>query len=432
MRKLVDICLLSLCLHTLNAQHPQIPADSIRLLFSQTRKATYEHRLLWDKDIYGPIMLVDPVSREIFANMPDSEGVLKPSEGIYRGILPERIHVANTDVEWGGLHWAMIRLPLPPDPYDRMELLTHELFHCAQPSLGFHFRREENNHLDRREGRIYLRLELEALRQALLAGRYNRSLEHLQNALLFRRYRHQLYRGSEVAENYLELLEGLATYTGQMMSGRDKWQWRDYLLTRLQVYDRSLSFVRTFAYETTPVYGFFLYQRENEWNKRVTGESDLTVLFAEAFGMDQRIILQSLVKQVAVEYDGKRIADEELRRELSNNTRLDIYREKFLEEPHLEIRLEEMELSYDLNGVIPLDEDEGTVYLSIQISDRWGLLNVEEGGALMRSDWRWIIVTPPLEIDGNRVTGEGWTLLLNEGYFVEETAGGIYHIFRKQ
>jgi hypothetical protein len=91
-----------------------------------------------------------------------------------------------------------------------------------------------------------------------------------------------------------------------------------------------------------------------------------------------------------------------------------------------------MELSYDLNGVIPLDEDEGTVYLSIQISDRWGLLNVEEGGALMRSDWRWIIVTPPLEIDGNRVTGEGWTLLLNEGYFVEETAGGIYHIFRKQ
>jgi hypothetical protein len=217
-----------------------------------------------------------------------------------------------------------------------------------------------------------------------------------------------------------------------MMSGRDKWQWRDYLLTRLQVYDRSLSFVRTFAYETTPVYGFFLYQRENEWNKRVTGESDLTVLFAEAFGMDQRIILQSLVKQVAVEYDGKRIADEELRRELSNNTRLDIYREKFLEEPHLEIRLEEMELSYDLNGVIPLDEDEGTVYLSIQISDRWGLLNVEEGGALMRSDWRWIIVTPPLEIDGNRVTGEGWTLLLNEGYFVEETAGGIYHIFRKQ
>jgi hypothetical protein len=121
-----------------------------------------------------------------------------------------------------------------------------------------------------------------------------------------------------------------------------------------------------------------------------------------------------------------------LRRELSNNTRLDIYREKFLDSPHLEIRLEEMELAYDLHGVIPLDEDEGTVYLSIQISDRWGILRVEEGGALMRSDWRWVIVTPPLEIEGSRVIGDGWTLQLNDGYFVEETTDGIYLISRKQ
>ncbi len=432
MREFVGIWLMSLCLQAVSAQHPQMPADSIRSLFSQTKEATLAHHSLWDKDIYGPIMLVDPDSREIYANMADSEGHLEPFKGIYRGILPVEIPLSNTDVEWGGLHWAMIRLPLPPDNYERVELLTHELFHTAQPSLGFHFRREENSHLDRREGRIYLRLELAALRQALLAGRYPRSEEHLRNALLFRRYRHQLYRGSEIAENHLELLEGLATYTGQMMSGRDKWQWRDNLITRLKAYNTSRSFVRTFAYETIPVYGFFHFQKENEWNKRVTGDTDLTAFFTEAFGMDQRIILQSYVKQVAEEYNGRQIADEELRRELSNNTRLDIYREKFLEESHLEIRLEEMELSYDLHGVIPLDEDEGTVYLSIQISDRWGLLNVEEGGALLRSDWRWVIVSPPLEIDGNNISGEGWTLQLNDGYFVEETPGGIYLLSRRQ
>ncbi len=432
MKNLIGIWLMSFCLQAVTAQHPQFPVDSIRLLFSQTEMTTQQHSSLWNKDIYGPLMLVDPDSREIFANMPDSEGYLHFSEGIYRGSLPEEVPMGNTDLEWAGRHWAMIRLPLPPNRYDRLELLTHELFHSSQPSLGFHFRREENSHLDRREGRIYLRLEMEALSQALLTGRYARSEEHLRNALLFRRYRHQLYRGSEAAENHLELLEGLATYTGQMMSGRDKWEWRNNLVSRLTTYNPSLSFVRTFAYETTPVYGFFLYQKENEWNKQITGDSDLTAYFTEAFGMDQRIILQSYVKQVAMEYDGRRIFDEEMRRELSNNTRLDIYREKFLEEPHLEIRLEEMELSYDLHGVIPLDEDEGTVYLSIQISDRWGILRVEEGGALMRSDWRWIIVTPPLEIEGNRVIGEGWTLLLNDGYFVEETTDGIYLISRKQ
>lgn len=432
MRALIGIWLMSLCLQAYSMKHPQMPVDSIRWLFSRTEEATAHYYSLWNLDIYGPIILVDSDSREVYANMPDSEGFLRREDGIFRGVLPEMIPLANTDIEWGGLHWAMVRLPLPPGRYDRVELLTHELFHTAQPSLGFHFRREENSHLDKREGRIYLRLELEALRQALLAGRYTQSEEHLRNALLFRKYRHKLYRGLEKAENHLELLEGLATYTGQMMSGRNKWEWRDHLLTRLKLYDPALSFVRTFAYETTPIYGFFLFQKDNDWNKRIGGDTDLTDFFTDAFGMDQRIILQSYVKQVAEEYNGRWIADEELRRELSNNARLDIYREKFLEEPHLEIRLEEMELSYDLQNVIPLDEDEGTVYLSIQISDRWGILRVEKSGALMRSDWRWVIVSRPLEIDGDRITGEGWTLQLNEGYFVEETTDGVYLLSRKQ
>ena len=431
MKNLIGIWLMSICVQAVSAQYPQLPADSILLYFAQTQEATRACFSLWNKDLYGPIMLVDSDTRELFANVRDRKHSLTPSEGLYKGLLPEEIPVSNTNVEWGGLQWAMITLPLPHNRFDRVELMTHELFHCAQSSLGFHFQREENSHLDRREGRIYLRLELEALYQALSAGRYTRSVEHLQNALLFRKYRHQLYRGSETAENQLELLEGLATYTGQMMSGRDKWQWRDYLMARLQAFGKNRSFVRTFAYETIPVYGFFLYQKENQWNKRVDSDTDLTEFFVEAFHMDKRILLQSYVKQVAEEYNGRKIADEELKRELSNNARQDIYREKFLNEPHLEIRLEEMDLSYDLDGVFPLDEDEGTVYLSLQISDRWGVLHVDKGGALMRSDWRWVIVSRPLEIDGNRVTGEGWTLNMKDGYYIEETAGGVYLISRK-
>src|SRR5690554_4262353 len=108
MREFVGIWLMSLCLQAVSAQHPQMPADSIRSLFSQTKEATLAHHSLWDKDIYGPIMLVDPDSREIYANMADSEGHLEPFKGIYRGILPVEIPLSNTDVEWGGLHWAMI------------------------------------------------------------------------------------------------------------------------------------------------------------------------------------------------------------------------------------------------------------------------------------------------------------------------------------
>lgn len=432
MRHLIGIWLMNLILQAVVAHTAQVSVDSIALYFSETKEATLKHVGLWDKDLYGPILLVDPETRRMYANEPDEGGFLRPRDGIYQGMLPKNIPISNTDISWSGIHWAMIKLPLPDQKEDRVDLIIHELFHVAQPSLGFDFQREENIHLDDKEGRIYLRLEMAALREALLSRRLARSEEHLRNALIFRKYRHLLYKGAEVTENSLELLEGMASYTGQMMSGRDKWQLRDYLVNRIIAFEELPSYVRTFAYETVPVYGFFLYQKDNNWNKNMDADSDLTDFFSEVFGMEMRIILQTYVRQVAEEYNGRVIADEEQRREISHSARLDLYREKFIEDPHLEIRLGEIELSFDFQNVVPLDEDEGTVYLTIQISDQWGILTVKGGGALLRSDWRWVIVSEPLEIRGDSVIGDGWGIELNEGYHIEKTVTGNYLLLRKK
>ncbi len=426
------IWLMSLLLEVAGAHATQLPVDSISLYFSEVREATKQHADLWDKDIYGPLLIVDPETRQVYANVADKAGILKPEEGVFSGILPVEITIANTDTPWNGVHWAMVKLPLPLQKHDRVDLMTHELFHVAQSSLGFEFLRDENVHLDDKEGRIFLRLEIAALREALQARRLPQAEEHLRNALIFRKYRHLLFRGAETSENSLELMEGLATYTGQMMSGRDKWEWRNYLITRITAFEELPSYVRSFAYETVPVYGFFLYQKDNYWNKKIDTETDITVFFSDSFGMDMRIILLSYVKQLAEEYNGRVIAEEERKREISHRARLDLYREKFLESPHLEIRLGEINLSFDFQNVIPLDEDEGIVYPSIQISDQWGILTVEGGGALLRSDWRWVIVSEPLEIMGDKVTGEGWEIKLNQGYFIEKTATGDYLLSRKK
>lgn len=432
MQHFIGIWLMSLFFEAADAQTSQISADSVSLYFSQVKEATQKYADLWDRDIYGPILLVDPETRQVYANVADEEGFLSPGNDIYTGTLPKEITIANTDIPWNGKHWAMVKLPLPLHRYDRVDLITHELFHAAQSSLGFEFRREENIHLDDKEGRIYLRLEMAALREALQARRLAQAEEHLRNALIFRKYRHMLFRGSETAENNLELMEGLATYTGQMMSGRDKWELRDHLLTRIAAFEQLPSFVRSFAYETVPVYGFFLYQTDNHWNKKIDTDSDLTEFFSEAFGMEMRILLQTYVKQVAEEYNGRAIAEEEQKREISHNARLDLYREKFLEAPHLEIRLGEINLSFDLQNVVPLEEDEGMVYPSIQISDKWGILTVKGGGALLRSDWRWVIVSEPLEIYDDRVIGEGWVIELNEEYFIEKTVTGDFLLSPKK
>jgi len=109
-----------------------------------------------------------------------------------------------------------------------------------------------------------------------------------------------------------------------MMSGRNKWELRNYLIGRIAAFDRQPSYVRTFAYETVPVYGFFLYQKDNQWNKKVDADTDLTELFSEAFGMEMRIILQTYVKQLAEEYNGRSIVDEERARETSHRALIDL------------------------------------------------------------------------------------------------------------
>ena len=77
----------------------------------------------------------------------------------------------NTSLEWNGKTWATVVLPLSSDKHPRLDLITHELFHCAQPSLGFDMRVSDNHHLDEKDGRVLLRLEIEALKKALKARR---------------------------------------------------------------------------------------------------------------------------------------------------------------------------------------------------------------------------------------------------------------------
>lgn len=101
------------------------------------------------------------------------------------GMLPTEMNVADTSVTWNGRDWAMIMLPLPSNYHDRINLFAHELFHVAQPSLQLKFMNVDNNHLDKKDGRVYLRLELEALIKTVQATNERDINNHLTNALSF-------------------------------------------------------------------------------------------------------------------------------------------------------------------------------------------------------------------------------------------------------
>jgi hypothetical protein len=302
--------------------------DSIAVYFREIQANTALYKDLWNMDIYGPVLLVNPGTRKLYANYPDSAGVLKRDGKIYTGLLPVNINIANTSIKWNGRSWAMIILPLPDDREDRLNLLSHELFYRSQPALGFRMSNAENDHLDKREGRVYLRLELEALRQAMTAKTISDTHNHLANALFFRKTRYSLFPEAATSENLMELNEGLAEYTGTIMSGRTDQEIIKHLEKKLIEFQKNPTFVRSFAYITTPLYGFILARSDKYWNRNITSATNLTDYFTRAFNLS---IPVSLCADCISQYGSEKIFSEEIVREkekekcIINNTFLWFY-----------------------------------------------------------------------------------------------------------
>jgi len=210
----------------------------------------------WNHSLEGPLMLVNRETRTIIANESDNSGELEKRENFFVGKLPENIIIANTAFDWNGKRWTMVALPLPENKEKRLNLLIHESYHRIQPAIGFDSHSEiQCMHLDSKNGRIYLKLEMEALKQALSSNEPER---HIKNALLFRQYRYQIFPEAKNAENSLEIKEGLAEYTGSILSQREESDLKEHYISQIDWFYTMPTYVRSFAYFTIPVYGYLM------------------------------------------------------------------------------------------------------------------------------------------------------------------------------
>lgn len=407
-----------------------VSQDSISVFFDELKTAAHTNTELWSKDLYGPTILINPESRTFFANEQDDVGSLQPNGNIYSGVLPGNINIANTAIDWNGKKWAMIMLPLSQNKHNRINLLAHESFHRIQPSLGFTFKNSDNNHLDQKGGRIYLRLELEALKKAIQSRSEKEKYQHLTNALTFRKYRHQLYENSDSSENQLELNEGLAEFTGVIISNRNKADVSAFFQNEINEFFKNPTFVRSFAYYTIPVYGYLLYNKDKNWNKSISGSTDLTDYFIKAFKISIPRDLKKAVQGASVAYNGKNIQKKEAEREERTKKLIAEYKLKLITQPHFEIKFEKMNISFDPRNIVPV-EDKGTVYPNIRVTDRWGILTVDKGAALMSPNWDKISISNPVKTEGKKISGEGWILELMDGYTVgKDDVTGNYKLIK--
>jgi|SRR5690348_2981924 len=387
---------------------------------------------LWGRPLCGPLSLVDPATRAVIANQPDSNHLLTASGSVYVGALPAGIVPSNTAVTWGGVHWAMVMLPLPADRFSRIELLAHESFHRIQAELGLSSPDASSPHLDERDGRVWLRLELHALAAALSSGGSS-ARDAARDALLFRAYRLSRYRGADSLEARLETQEGLAEYTGAKLALAATGLSDQRLATELADYEGRPTYVRSFAYATGPAIGLLLDRYAPDWRTRVRLRHDPAGLLAQALGFRADDGLEREAKSAARAYGAPAVMSAEDSRATERATRLAAYRARLVDGPVLVLKQRDLGFTMDPNTLVPLG-DAGTVYPTGTFKASWGTLQVSEGGALVSPDFTSVAVAAPADTAGQTLAGNGWKLELASGWVVRRSAGhaGSYEVVAAQ
>ena len=365
--------LASLALVATAAAEAPIPLDRAKNVLEEARLACAEDGgRLWGVSLCGPLLLVDPQSRFAVANQADGAGVLKAEGGVFAGVLPSDVVVANTATRWSGTLWTMVMWPsIGPRPAQQRRLLMHESFHRVQADLGLPATNANNPQLDSLEGRYWFLLELRALAAALRAEDAGPAT---RDALAFRARRRSLFEGAEALERALENNEGLAEYTGYALRGTADEETRLTLARRLDGAAREPSFVRGFAYSTGPAYGLLLDAADAGWRRTYKASSDLAATLAAAAKVSPA---DDPVARARSYDDGSLRASEEERARVQA-VRVADYRARLVDGPVLAIPLEAAQYGFDPNSVVALG-DAGTVYPSLEVSGPWGTIRTDAG-----------------------------------------------------
>jgi hypothetical protein len=90
----------------------------------------------WGVSLCGPMLIADPATRQVIANLDGVDAPLERDGAVFRGQLPDAVPIANTAVRWNGRVWTMLVAPLPKDEPGRSILLMHEAWHRIQDQIG--------------------------------------------------------------------------------------------------------------------------------------------------------------------------------------------------------------------------------------------------------------------------------------------------------
>lgn len=367
---------------------------------------------LWGKNLYGPIMFVDRTTRRIVANRPDNEGLLKEKDGVYTGMYPKELLINNAPVKFGGTQFAMAPLPAEEDEYRIKTRAIHSLFHFFQESTGGAAESFNLKNMDEKEARLWIKLEWKALRKALSKSDDERKLA-IRDALIFRGSNRELYNKVAVDENRFETYEGLATFTYTLLCTNSPEEFNTRLLENLDRLYSMQSYSRSYGFIHGALYASLLHDKGFDFRTIKPENIDLGKKVQELYNIELPGICRDVAGSLAVNYEIDIINQEEEKRLYDIKESIHKLISTFTEKPVVFLELESPYFDFEPEEIHSLDTL-GTLYNSIRVSDNWGKLTVDKGGCLVSNSFKYLRITAKgYKAEKNRISGEGWHLILN-------------------
>ena len=367
---------------------------------------------LWGKNLYGPIMFVERVTRRIVANQPDNEGILKSKDGVYTGIYPKELVLSNAPVKFGGTQFAMVPLPAEEDEYRIKTRTIHSLFHLFQKNEGVIASTFNLTNMDEKEARLWIKLEWKALRKAINSQGEERQLA-IRDALIFRGSNRELNRKYATDENRFETYEGLATFTYTLLCTNSPEEFKSKLFENLARIYSMQSYARSYGFIHGALYASLLYDKGYDFKNIKTDSFDLGNTVRELYKIELPDICRDVAGSLAVNYDIESVNKEEEKREAEIKESIHSQISIFTEKPVVFLELESPSFDFEPEDIHSLDTL-GTIYNSMRVSDNWGKLTVDKGGCLVSNNLKFIRITAKaFKADKNHISGDGWHLILN-------------------
>jgi len=383
---------------------------------------TIDDSQMWGINLDLPCMVIDKETRMIIANKPDKEGLLVREGKIYSGIYSENKALGSSFTVYGGTVYAYVTHPfLFPESYLKVQLM-HEIFHIIQDSLKLNPPQLffKNAHLDDINARIYMKLEWLALEKALTANSAEEKKEHIAYALKFRSKRRSMFENESKEENYFELSEGMAEYTGHLITSKT---FDDYINSIHYTAKTIIPldyYATTFAYYSGCLYGGLLYTYDKYWNKTLNLSDDLGEILLHKSGIFE---LDTLIYNdfIDINYNIADIKREEIEKRDKKEKLILDYKHKFLVDTVLILKLEKWEMQMFPTGIMPLDSL-GMVHQKINLFDNWGKLTVSDGGCLLNGN-EASVPAKNIKSERKRIYTENWELIIDDNWTIEINNG---------